>query len=129
MGMPRVGLYTLHIQELTATIPDTTINIQDIPVTIIIMDINMGTIDFTINQVDSTAALTSEIQGRPIMGVGIFTMGLKVCTGVGIKDYGIRIVVIRMAGVEDDKRQRTLSPINNKSLHKKAVAIDFNPPI
>lgn len=75
MDMQGVGLYTIHIQGLTTTIPDTITNILDIPVSIISIDIDMGTIDFTMNQVNSTAALTLKIHGCPTVGMGILTTG------------------------------------------------------
>jgi hypothetical protein len=75
MGMQEPGLYTIHIQELTTTIPDTITNIQDIPVSIISIDTNVATINFTVNRENSAAALTVEIHGCRIMGRQIFTMG------------------------------------------------------
>lgn len=103
--MQEPGLYTIHIQELTTTIPDTITNIRDIPVSIISIDIDVGTMDFMMNQVNSTAALTLRAHGCPIIGMGIFTIGEKVRTKGDIKDYGIRTVVVGTDEAEENKQR------------------------
>jgi hypothetical protein len=47
-AMQGLEVRTIHIQELTMTIPDTTIRIQNIPIPIVGMDIDINTINFTI---------------------------------------------------------------------------------
>jgi hypothetical protein len=58
--MRGLGLYTIHIRELTTTIPDTTTHIQNIPILIVGMDIEMLTVD---------------IHQCHTMSISVFTMG------------------------------------------------------